>query len=146
MDKDEILDQIEKLRQLDIDASNAYEQAIKAVEDPEVRSRLNEFQNDHERHITDFDKIISDWGGEVSERSPDIKGFVISGFTSIRSMMGTEGALKAMKTNEQLTNKKYGEAIEQDFPEDVMSLIRNNYQDEQRHLAYIEEQLSVMAA
>jgi hypothetical protein len=59
--------------------------------------------------------------------------------TALRSMMGDEQALKAMKGNEELTNKKYSEALDENLPADVMEVVRRNYQDEVRHLAYINQ-------
>ena len=50
--------------------------------------------------------------------------------------------MAAMKTNENLTNRKYGEAAALDLPEEVSKLVKSNLTDEQRHLQYIEEVLS----
>jgi hypothetical protein len=35
----------------------------------------------------------------ISREKPDVKGFVLKGFTAITSMMGTEPALKAVQGN-----------------------------------------------
>jgi hypothetical protein len=50
-----------------------------------------------------------------------------------------------METNEKLTNKKYKEACEKDLPLHVKDLMQRNYEDEQVHLAYVEQQLHVRA-
>jgi demethoxyubiquinone hydroxylase (CLK1/Coq7/Cat5 family) len=71
-----------------------------------------------------------------------LKGYLIEGFTALRSMTGTEGALKAMRTNEKITNKNYDKALSQDLPADVAAIVRRNRDDERRHLEYIETALS----
>ena len=83
--------------------------------------------------------VLRDLGETPPDYSRDFKGFFISGFTSLRSSTGTAGAMKAMRSNEKLTNKKYSNAVEWDVDPAVKSIIRENLQDERRHLAYIEE-------
>ena len=51
MTRDEILSQLEKLIQLDVDATHAYDQAIKNVDDQPIKDKLILFQGDHRRHI-----------------------------------------------------------------------------------------------
>jgi uncharacterized protein (TIGR02284 family) len=139
MDTQEIVKRLIDLCQLDIDASNAYEQAIKNVDDANIRQKLEQFRGDHERHVNDLSSHIRRHGGEPPEHKPGVKGFVLQGFTAIRSAIGTESALKAMRSNENLTNRTYADALEWDTPDDVKQLIRKNYEDEQRHLRYIED-------
>lgn len=71
----------------------------------------------------------------------NFKGFLIEGFTAIRSAMGTEGALKAMRSNERKTNQDYSDALSLDMPADVRAIVQRNYEDERRHLGYVEETL-----
>ena len=65
------------------------------------------------------------------------KGYVIEGMTALRSMLGTVQALKAMKSNEELTNRRYMEALHLDLPEDIRAVVEQNRDDERRHLDYI---------
>src|SRR5689334_15823951 len=101
------LDTLKSLRQLDIDAVHAYTSAIEQIDVSSIRSRLEQFRGDHERHITDLEPCIRRFGAEPDPRERDFKGFLIQGFTAIRSMTGTEGALKAMLGNEETTNAHY---------------------------------------
>lgn len=137
-----VTDTLRALAQLDIDATYAYNQAIDAIDHPQIRARLIEFRADHERHITDLSACLRQLGAEPPERSRDFKGFLIEGFTAIRSMTGTEGALKAMQGNEETTNKAYREALSAELPADVRALVQRNYEDEWRHLAYITAALA----
>lgn len=133
-----ILDQLVSLFKLDVDAMHAYTSAIERIDLPDVKRQLTSFRGDHERHLSDLSPLIQRLGGPIPERSPDLKGFFIQGFTAIRSAMGNESALKAMKGNEELTNKHYAQALEHELPADVRTVVQRNREDERRHLEYIE--------
>jgi uncharacterized protein (TIGR02284 family) len=141
MDIKETIDRLTKLTQLDIDAVQAYEQAIERVDATDIRMNLGSFKADHERHISELSQAIRELGGEPPERSPDVKGVLLEGFTALRSVTGIEGALKAMRTNEKLTNKSYEDALKMDLAPAVQELVRRNREDERRHLEYIEHAL-----
>lgn len=141
MDNKEIAKKLGSLAQLDIDAVHAYKEAIEKVEDPQVRENLVRYREDHERHISELSAEISRLGETPPDFSPDFKGFLIQGFTSLRSMTGTEGALNAMHTNEKLTNKNYSEASSWNLPTNIQTIINQAYEDERRHLEYIEMEL-----
>ncbi|HAR42860.1 MAG TPA: ferritin [Bdellovibrionales bacterium] len=139
MDNEKIIKELHALRQLDIDAVNAYDEAIKKISNLEVSEQLASFKLDHERHISDLGIALQKLGDTSwADRKADLKGLLIEGFTKLRSSTGTEGALKAMRMNEQLTNRNYKDAHALDFPADIRSLIAANYEDEKRHLKYIE--------
>ena len=141
MDNKEIAKRLSSLAQLDIDAVHAYKEAIERVEDPQVRENLVRYREDHERHVSELSAEISRLGETPPEFSVDFKGFFIQGFTSLRSMTGTEGALNAMHTNEKLTNKNYSEASIWNLRTNIQAIINLAYEDEKRHLQYIEMEL-----
>jgi uncharacterized protein (TIGR02284 family) len=141
MEQQEIIKNLNSLIQLDIDAIHAYEQAMKNVAEMHIRDQLAEFRNDHHMHFRELSSVVQSMGGTPPEFSPDFKGFFIQGFTALRSATGTEGALKAMETNEKLTNKNYEEASSWDLPIATLSLVRSNFEDEKRHLSYIQTAL-----
>src|SRR5690625_4396391 len=111
MNTQEIIERLNSLIQLDVDAVGAYDQAIERIDTPSIQSDIMRFRDDHKRHITDLSTLVERLGGKPVEASPDFKGFLIEGFTALRSITGTEGALKAMKGNEELTNKRYEDAL-----------------------------------
>jgi len=141
--KDAIIE-LKSLIQLDIDATRAYLQAIEEINIKFIRDYLDDFRNDHERHIYNLSPFVMELGDSPPEKSPDLKGFIISGFIMIRSQTGTRGALNAMELNEKLTNKKYAEACAKDFPQRILSQIKINYQDEQKHLEFIQQQIKIL--
>lgn len=124
--------------QLDIDDAHAYEQVISNLEDEDLKSKFQEFKKDHERHIQEISTLIKEMEGVPPEYSRDFKGYLISGYTAIRSMMGTKGALEAMQTNEKMTVKRYEEALQKNLSSKVRDLLTRNFQDERRHLSFIE--------
>lgn len=141
MDDKSLCKELNSLIQLDIDAIQAYGMALRNIDLPVIADQLRRFQADHQRHITDLSPIVVRHGGEVPKPTADFKGFVIAGFTAIRSATGTEGALKAMKTNELLTNSSYQKAVGMGLPADVATVVQRNFEDEQRHLLFIETTL-----
>jgi rubrerythrin len=146
MTRDEILNQLEKLIQLDVDATHAYDQAIKNVDEQVIKDKLLLFQGDHRRHIDLLSAKVLELGGTPPELSSDFKGFFISGFTALRSLTGTKGALEAMETNEKLTTSKYQDAAKLVWPTDISSLIQSNLADEQRHLSFVREAIATLVS
>lgn len=143
MDTSEIIDKLSDLAQLDVDAFHAYGQAIDNVEEMDLRSHLERYQSDHERHYVELSRIIREHGGNPPEFSRDFKGYLIEGFTSLRSAMGTKSALKAMKTNEEMTNRKYSQASgDMRFPVALRPILERFYGDEKTHLSWIEQTLN----
>jgi uncharacterized protein (TIGR02284 family) len=141
MEEKKILSRLKNLCQLDMDAIHAYEQAIESIEHQPIKEQIISFKEDHERHVDNLSSLMRNHGGTPPEFSRDFKGFFMEGFTKVRSATGTEGALKAMRGNEKLTNRKYEKALEDDLPADVLKVIRENREDERRHLQYIERML-----
>jgi uncharacterized protein (TIGR02284 family) len=144
MNRDDILDNLEKLIHLDVDATHAYDQAIKNVNEQVIKDKLIQFQADHRKHIDLLSAKVLELGGTPPELTSDFKGFIISGFTALRSLTGTKGALEAMETNERLTTSRYEEACKRDFPVDILSILQSNYADEQRHLSFVREALQTL--
>ncbi|MBJ6801654.1 ferritin-like domain-containing protein [Geomonas propionica] len=142
MEKTEMIDKLNDLIQLDVDAVEAYQQVIKHISYADIEKRMCGFQEDHRAHITNLTAIVQQMGGRPVKPTPDLKGVLIEGFTALMSLTGAKQALEAMKSNEKLTNRKYQEAVAQAFPEEVMEVLRTNLSQEQRHLSYIEEILS----
>jgi hypothetical protein len=81
--------------------------------------------------------IVRDLGGTPVEAHRDFKGRVLEGMTRLRSR-GTLGALRAMKTNEKLTNRVYNKAADAYMPPIGQAIVMENLEDERRHLAAIE--------
>lgn len=138
-EKQNRIDALKKLVQLDVDAIGAYEAAIARVGEGEVKDKLSSFRVDHVRHVQDLSALIVRLGGEAPEQKPDLKGAALKGFTAITSAMGTEAALLAMIANEELTNRSYDAALDLSWEPGERELVEKNREDERRHLAWIKE-------
>lgn len=127
---------------LDVDAIHAYDQAIKNVDVAHVRAELDRFKADHERHVSDLSAAIVELGGQAPVIRRDVKGFLIEGMTALRAAMGTEQSLRAMLTNEKLTNREYAKAARMALPVAIDALVQRNRDDERRHLEYLEDAIT----
>lgn len=145
MNTEDIIKELSDLVQLDIDAFHAYSQALKNIYHQAISDQIKSFQADHMEHVNNLSREITRMGGQPPEFSQDFKGYLIEGFTSLRSVTGTEGALKAMKTNETLTNKTYESAVKKEFTPEIKTILEKNYDDEKRHLKYIEDAINTEA-
>lgn len=138
----DLLSNLISLVQLDIDAVHAYRHAIDQADVPDISDHFKMFRADHERHIRELSDVIRSIGGEPPEMKPDFKGYLIEGFTELRSITGVEGVLKAMKSNEKITNKTYRAALSWVLPGKVYDIVRRGFYDEKRHLSYIDRMLA----
>ena len=142
MDTKAVIALMRDLVHLDVDAIHAYDQALKNIDVAHIRSQLERAKADHERHISELSAAIVDLGGTAPVIRRDMKGLLIEGMTALRSAMGTEQSLRAMQTNEKLTNRQYEKAAKMALPAHVDALVRRNLEDERRHLAYIEDAIA----
>jgi uncharacterized protein (TIGR02284 family) len=135
--------QIEELNELirfDFDAIGEYDSAIDHIKETVVREPLLQFRGDHARHVQNLSAIVLRLGGKPVDAS-GFKGLVRKTMTKVAGLGGTELTLKAMRSNEEVLNKTYAHHVGLDFPEDIRAIIRANYSDEQRHLAWVEQAL-----
>ncbi len=129
--------------EIDLDAIAAYEEAISACDSQDIKAELALFRGDHERHVRNLSEMVRLLGGEPAAKT-DLKGMFIQGFTKLTSR-GDRSALMAMRGNEELTNRSYRAALENNVPEEVRALFERNLADEQRHLAWIKDAIAARA-
>lgn len=138
MEKTKVIDRLNDLIKLDMDAVASYEEAITEINLESVRWQLKEYQNDHRQHVTRLTAAVRALGGEPAERG-SLKGFFLKQITAITARMGNEAAIRAMQANEKLINSMYSKATHEDWPSDLKALVESNYHDEQRHLSYLQQ-------
>jgi demethoxyubiquinone hydroxylase (CLK1/Coq7/Cat5 family) len=152
MDKAELAGKLGSIAQLDHDAMLAYKEAIERIDtdDHDVRNSLQEFYDDHHRHLDDIEDAVEKMGEALPAISRDIQGRTIEGMAALLSAMGTTRVLQAMRQNERLTGKAYREATSDNdfpgYPVEIRLILQRNYDDEDRHLAYIESTLNALSA
>jgi uncharacterized protein (TIGR02284 family) len=138
---EKMIEELNELIRFDYDAIGAYNEAIDHVPETQVKDPLTRFRGDHERHVTELSAIVTRLGGKPVEK-PGVRGIVRKTMTKIAGMIGTEPVLKAMKSNEEVLNKTYAHHAALDFPRDILDVIKRNYSDEQRHLAWVEQAIN----
>ncbi len=141
---DKVIQECNDLIRFDYDAIGAYDEAIDKIDDPAIKAQLMQFRGDHERHIADLSPFVIRLGGSPPGR-PGARGVIRKTMTKIAGLMGIETVLQAMKSNEEVLNKQYGNRANQAFPADVLEVIQRNYADEQRHLAWVVQVLASRA-
>ncbi len=135
------LEELNELIRFDLDAIGAYNSAIDDIKETQIRDPLIQFRGDHERHVQDLSAIVHRLGGKPADSS-SLKGMLRKTMTKAAGLGGTELTLKAMRSNEELLNKTYAHHLQAfDFPDDIKEVIRKNYGDEQRHLAWVQQAL-----
>jgi uncharacterized protein (TIGR02284 family) len=138
----EIIEECNDLIRFDHDAIGAYDEAIDNIREPAISEPLLRFRGDHERHVLDLSAVVRRLGGNPPEH-PGARGVIRKTMTKVAGLMGTEMTLKAMRSNEEVLNKQYGERLKKEFPADILDIIRRNFSDEQRHLAWVEQALQL---
>ncbi len=131
-----IVDELNELTELEYDAVAACEQAIARIDDTagDVRAALESCRSEHERHITELQRVVVSLGGTPVDRGRD--GATLAG------PPGTLDALKAMQGHETLTNKAYSKAADLRMPLSARQVVGKNFEDERRHLAAIKAHIA----
>jgi rubrerythrin len=138
MTNQEIVEELSSLVHLDLDAVLAYDRALEAIGDGGLATELARFKLDHQRHVLELSRVLLDRNVKPPAARPDVKGTILGGVTGVRARLGTEQALKAMVPNEELATSTYARSLAKPFPHDALDVVRRCYDDEQRHLAWIQ--------
>jgi rubrerythrin len=129
-------DLLKDLLQLEFDAADAYDAAIKRLQNPEDKSAMQSFMQDHLRHITDLNVARATIGAGAVTKG-DFKTILTQGKVILGSLLGDRAILAAMKTNEEDTNTAYERAAARDLSPQIKELMEINLRDERRHRAWI---------
>ena len=140
LSQDKIIEELNEVLQIDIDAVGAYQAAIDRIHELPIKQQLESFKADHERHVIDLKAIVQRCGG-TPEKAPDIKGMMRKTMTALAGLVGAEACLRAMMSNERATNDVYARHVQKAFPPDILDVLRRNFADEQRHFAWVQSAL-----
>jgi|GEM_PF-642228 len=129
------------LIQADIDAIHAYQQAIEAIGESELRTQMSCFRDEHNRHAAELSTLVRRYGGEPPVYSPANKNFVLPHFAPVSRLGGTENALAVMRHNAEYAARLYDEARGWELPEAADAMVERNSRDEKRHLGFFNHAL-----
>jgi uncharacterized protein (TIGR02284 family) len=136
-----IIEELNKIINLDYDAIKAYDTAIDRLHSPSYKARLESFKQDHIRHTQNLATIVSEYGGEPASNS-DVKSVLAQGKVVIGNIVGDLSVLKAMNSNERMTTETYEQALARLATKpDIVRVLKENLADEYRHKDWIEQAL-----
>ena len=144
MDSDKTLLAFNRLIALDFDAADAYDAALARIDDGPSRRKLTAFRNDHLRHTLTLGAEVKRLGGKPV-RGPDYKRLMTKGLVVLANLAGDRAVLRAMRTNEELTNRAYETALKlKNLTAKQRGLLERNLRDERRHRAWIIDRLRAL--
>jgi uncharacterized protein (TIGR02284 family) len=136
-----VVDALDSLIELGLDALEAYEVAVERVEDLDDKDTLRAFRDDHERQVRELQSLVSELGG-IPATAPDFKRVLTKGKVALGSLIGDRLVLLALKSNEEDMLVAYGRMIAHvDVPAEGRELLQRSLDDERRHRAYLERRL-----
>lgn len=134
-------DTLKELIELDYDAVEAYDAAIKRLECEEYKKNLRSFREDHQRHISELSALLQK-KQITPPTEPSAKQWLAKGKVVLANLIGDNTILLAMKTNEDDTNKAYENILNHNGRwEESVEILDKGLADEQRHRSWIEQQL-----
>ncbi len=138
---EKFINELKDLLQLDYAAVEAYDSAIERFKNETFKMKFQEFRNDHHRHIKNVTEYLKKIGGDYPTGA-GIKKILTQGKVILANLAGDISLLKAMKSNELETTEAYKHInAYPDIPSDIKDALLDGYQDEKRHLLWIEKEL-----
>lgn len=131
-DSTDFISELGDLIELDYDAIAAYKAAIERLENAAYKKKLTEFLGDHKKHVVELGKAMRKEGGTPPTEGDAMK-LLTKGKVVLAGLVSDEAILKAMRANEEVTNTKYEEALETNYPATIQTLVRKGLADERRH-------------
>jgi hypothetical protein len=129
---------LQELVELDYDAIEAYEAAIEKLENPEYKMMMQEFKDDHRRHVQEIGEILTAHGKTVP-KSADAKKWLTKGKVMIAALMSDISILSAMQSNEVDTNTAYENVNSHEGKWiDIEDILKRGWEDEKRHKAWLD--------
>jgi ferritin-like metal-binding protein YciE len=136
--QDEYADALKDLLELECDALEAYEAAIKRLEDENYKQKMLEFSQDHKRHIKEISEVLNAHNITYTP-GPSAKQWLTKGKVILANLMGDKKILDAMLSNEVDTNAAYERMQARvDIWDGSRSIIIRGLVDEKRHKSWLE--------
>lgn len=134
-------DALYRVIELDFDAIKAYQAAIDRVDDENYREVLERFKEDHQRHVDEFSKYLREQGKKFPSEA-DVKSILTQGKVMIAGLTTDRAILRAMRSNEEDTNKAYERIVSHpDKPEGLKQVLEKALQDERRHRDWLSQEI-----
>ncbi|MDP5109905.1 MAG: ferritin-like domain-containing protein [Rickettsiaceae bacterium] len=136
---------IQELVELDYDAVGAYESAIKNLDKLEYKEKLEEFKQDHKRHITELSAFLGRCKEKVPSGPDNTKKLLVKGKVELASLFGDKNILSAMLSNEEDTNtayKRMDSRVGESNDAEIAKIIAKGLADERKHKHWLQITIS----
>lgn len=135
-----------QLAALDQDAIAAYGAAIERVHNPEVRSTLQGFMADHQRHVVELAPHVRKLCPRAAT-GPDIARVLAAGKVMIANLAGDRAILFALSSAEDDTNAAYTRGLHNDdLPPETLAVVQQHFTEVRQHQGWMRRALHPEAA
>jgi len=131
---------IQELVELDYDAIGAYEAATKNLDNLEYKKKLDEFKEDHRRHVTELSAFLVRCNEKVPSGPDNTKKLLTRGKVEVASLFGDQDILTAMLSNEEDTNTAYermNSRVGESNDAEIAKIITAGLADEKKHREWL---------
>lgn len=137
--QDNFVTALQELVELDFDAAEAYLAAINRLDNLVYRTKLQEFREDHLRHIRELTELLQRHGEDAPTGPSAVKQWLTKGKVVLADLAGDHAILAAMKSNEDDTNTAYERMVaHKNKWLDAEDTLQRGLSDERRHREWLE--------
>jgi len=135
-------DALKELVELEYAVVEAYETAIERLNKGDFKERLQEFLEDHQRHIREISGVLEKKSEDVPQGPNLGKEFITKGKVLLANMVGDNTILIAMRSNETDTNTAYERLnSREDIWGEARDILKQALEDERKHKAWLDQVL-----
>jgi uncharacterized protein (TIGR02284 family) len=130
MDRDDVIDTLEKLIETCRDGQNGFRDSAEHVKNPELKAFFNELSLERARFAGDLENEAVRLGKRDVDRKGSTTAAMHRTWIDLKASLGggDESILSSAETGEDNAKKNYREAIEKPLPADLLGLIRQQAQ------------------
>ena len=130
---------LKDLLELEYDAVEAYEAAIKRLDNEEYKMSVTSFTQDHKRHIQEVSELLKKHTVTPPSGPSLVKQWITKGKVILGNIVGDRSILMALRSNEIDTNAAYERLkIHEHIWPDAREMISRGLLDEHRHKKWLE--------
>lgn len=142
MKEQEATRRLDTLEYLDQETVRVYDEAVARLDDPQTAERLREFRRDHERHVGEFADLAGRIEWSRGGPSQQFRQFMDEHLRVVQQASGRDRILEGLLLVERANLVELRRALEADLPGEAQETVRRSFEDEQRHVSYVEEQMA----
>ncbi|MDB6095730.1 MAG: hypothetical protein JWM09_8 [Francisellaceae bacterium] len=138
----EILDTLQNLIQVNIDAYHAYSQCIENLEtksiNPKIKEQFFKIREKYKSNIHIISHEINKFGQKSPSFTGDLKGYVLKYHAQVKDLNDIKDILYAMIKNEMVSRDHHVLALNKELPTHLKQFLEKNIQAENEHKHWFE--------